>query len=366
MIQSQAFGVDQPAGPALEPTEQADARPAEAAPDQQLALVRLDGGDLLTYDRRDVDHVVRSRCSVEIERHLAATRPRHGNGRPATGEMIGMTQPLREMLSVEGEDGLRARAQPDRPERGGDVDVAQSAIRQVQELDVRVFENLGCLILFALTEFGGMAPMCPQFAISQIDNRQFGAGLREQRQRAPQQQLKVIRMSRDHQRATRRTRQQETPGAEREAGVRRTELLLHALQSGRDGHHTEAEADETQNQSAPTLHWAHLLHALMLPVPRCYNERGGVPMGSEIKVEICAGNACRDNGGLELLRQVERLYAGRADVTVIDTGCHYYCEEGPIAVIAGRMIKQATLAAVREAVSALSGNLDTKEEPQDR
>jgi hypothetical protein len=70
--------------------------------------------------------------------------------------------------------------------------------------------------------------------------------------------------------------------------------------------------------------------------------------------------------GLELLRQVERVYAGRADVTVIDTGCHYYCEEGPIAVISGRMIKQATLAAVREAVSALAGSVDMKEEPQDR
>lgn len=89
-------------------------------------------------------------------------------------------------------------------------------------------------------------------------------------------------------------------------------------------------------------------------------------MGSEIRVEICAGNACRDNGGLELLKQAERLYAGRADVMVIDTGCHYYCEEGPIAVVAGRLIKQATLAAVREAVSALSDSADVQEEPQDR
>lgn len=75
-----------------------------------------------------------------------------------------------------------------------------------------------------------------------------------------------------------------------------------------------------------------------------------VHLTGEIRVEICAGNACRDRAGLALLSQLERLYADRTDVRVLDTGCHYYCEDGPVAVVDGTLILRATIATVSEAV----------------
>lgn len=76
-------------------------------------------------------------------------------------------------------------------------------------------------------------------------------------------------------------------------------------------------------------------------------------MAEQILVEICAGRECRRRGALDLLSQVERLYAGRGDVRVVDAGCRHYCEDGPVAVVGGQVILRATLAAVTAAVSAV-------------
>lgn len=83
----------------------------------------------------------------------------------------------------------------------------------------------------------------------------------------------------------------------------------------------------------------------------------------QILVEVCAGNDCKGHGALNLLSQVERLYADRDDVRVLDTGCRHYCEDGPVAIINGELMLRATLATVAAAVTAAVAGKATAREP---
>jgi len=66
--------------------------------------------------------------------------------------------------------------------------------------------------------------------------------------------------------------------------------------------------------------------------------RADVYLADDAKVEIrvCAGTACHASGRVALRKSIDKALAerGLADtVAVVETGCHGFCEEGPIAVV---------------------------------
>ena len=66
--------------------------------------------------------------------------------------------------------------------------------------------------------------------------------------------------------------------------------------------------------------------------------RADVYLADDAKVEIrvCAGTACHASGRVALRKAIDKALAerGLADtVAVVETGCHGFCEEGPIAVV---------------------------------
>ncbi|MBE3031912.1 MAG: NAD(P)H-dependent oxidoreductase subunit E, partial [Actinobacteria bacterium] len=57
------------------------------------------------------------------------------------------------------------------------------------------------------------------------------------------------------------------------------------------------------------------------------------------EIRICAGTACHASGRVALRKAVEKSLAERGltdKVAVVETGCHGFCEEGPIVVIRPR------------------------------
>ncbi|MHC4564589.1 MAG: (2Fe-2S) ferredoxin domain-containing protein, partial [Planctomycetota bacterium] len=54
-----------------------------------------------------------------------------------------------------------------------------------------------------------------------------------------------------------------------------------------------------------------------------------------IGISVCSGTGCRAHGSMELVEEFRRqLYAkGLTDVEVRATGCHGFCERGPLVVI---------------------------------
>ena len=54
------------------------------------------------------------------------------------------------------------------------------------------------------------------------------------------------------------------------------------------------------------------------------------------EIRICAGTACHASGRLALRKAVEKTLTERGltdKVAVVETGCHGFCEEGPIVVV---------------------------------
>jgi len=57
---------------------------------------------------------------------------------------------------------------------------------------------------------------------------------------------------------------------------------------------------------------------------------------AKTEIRICAGTACHASGRVAVRKAVEQALAERGlsdKVAVIETGCHGFCEEGPIAVV---------------------------------
>ena len=57
---------------------------------------------------------------------------------------------------------------------------------------------------------------------------------------------------------------------------------------------------------------------------------------SRREIRICAGTACHASGRVALRKAVDAALAERrltAKVAVIETGCHGFCEQGPIMVL---------------------------------
>ncbi len=66
--------------------------------------------------------------------------------------------------------------------------------------------------------------------------------------------------------------------------------------------------------------------------------RADVYLADDAKVEIrvCAGTACHASGRVALRKAIDKALADRGlseKVAVVETGCHGFCEEGPIAVV---------------------------------
>ena len=60
---------------------------------------------------------------------------------------------------------------------------------------------------------------------------------------------------------------------------------------------------------------------------------------TKTEIRICAGTACHASGRVALRKAVEKTLAERGltdKVAVVETGCHGFCEEGPIVVRAAR------------------------------
>ena len=53
---------------------------------------------------------------------------------------------------------------------------------------------------------------------------------------------------------------------------------------------------------------------------------------SNISISICAGTGCRANGSMELFDEFRSQLdqEGLADIQVRATGCHGFCEKGPL------------------------------------
>jgi NADH-quinone oxidoreductase subunit F len=60
----------------------------------------------------------------------------------------------------------------------------------------------------------------------------------------------------------------------------------------------------------------------------------------KVSISICAGTGCRAHGSMELFEEFRRLLEaeGLTDVDVRATGCHGFCEKGPLVVIFPRKI----------------------------
>ena len=57
---------------------------------------------------------------------------------------------------------------------------------------------------------------------------------------------------------------------------------------------------------------------------------------AKTEIRICAGTACHASGRVALRKAVEKALADRGlsdTVTVVETGCHGFCQQGPIAVL---------------------------------
>jgi NADH:ubiquinone oxidoreductase subunit F (NADH-binding)/(2Fe-2S) ferredoxin/NAD-dependent dihydropyrimidine dehydrogenase PreA subunit len=57
---------------------------------------------------------------------------------------------------------------------------------------------------------------------------------------------------------------------------------------------------------------------------------------AKTEIRVCAGTACHASGRLALRKAIEKALAARGlsdTVAVVETGCHGFCEEGPIAVV---------------------------------
>ena len=57
---------------------------------------------------------------------------------------------------------------------------------------------------------------------------------------------------------------------------------------------------------------------------------------SRREIRICAGTACHASGRVALKKAVDAALAERkltGKVAVIETGCHGFCEQGPIMVL---------------------------------
>ncbi len=57
---------------------------------------------------------------------------------------------------------------------------------------------------------------------------------------------------------------------------------------------------------------------------------------AKTEIRICAGTACHASGRVALRKAVEKALAERGlteKVTVVETGCHGFCEQGPIIVV---------------------------------
>ena len=55
-----------------------------------------------------------------------------------------------------------------------------------------------------------------------------------------------------------------------------------------------------------------------------------------VKIRVCAGTACHASGRCGLRKALDKALADRSlsdKVAVVETGCHGFCEEGPIVVV---------------------------------
>ena len=56
---------------------------------------------------------------------------------------------------------------------------------------------------------------------------------------------------------------------------------------------------------------------------------------AKTEIRVCAGTACHASGRVALRKAIDKALADRGlsdKVAVVETGCHGFCEEGPIAV----------------------------------
>ena len=55
------------------------------------------------------------------------------------------------------------------------------------------------------------------------------------------------------------------------------------------------------------------------------------------EIRICAGTACHASGRVAIREAIEKALESRGltdSVAVVETGCHGFCEQGPIVVLA--------------------------------
>ncbi len=90
-----------------------------------------------------------------------------------------------------------------------------------------------------------------------------------------------------------------------------------------------APAKGTPNMRARAEAIDHALASAFDPQARLAHD-------GEREIRICAGTACHASGRVALRETIERVLADRGltdEVAVVETGCHGFCEQGPIMVL---------------------------------